>query len=123
MKLIALKGCSFGGHVYFPGTEIPAGEVVDPARQEGLGVLVRVAEAEKEPASVTCQTGTATYTVTVEEMEHVLALVQKTPTEITKEIEAVTSVAELQVLAVVDRRKPVDQAIEARIAALGGDQE
>ena len=60
MKLIAKKPCSFGGKRFYIGDEIPAALVLDPVRQEKLGVLERkegekIAPAAKEAADDTAK--------------------------------------------------------------------
>ncbi len=51
MRLIAKKPCSFGGHRFFIGDEIPEGFVADAKMQEVYGVIAIVNENAGEGAS------------------------------------------------------------------------
>lgn len=50
MRLIAKKPCSFGGQRFFIGEEIPVNLVVNPEKQESLGILA-IAKDEDERVS------------------------------------------------------------------------
>lgn len=58
MMLIAIMPCSFDGHNFFPGEVVPEEYVLDPKRQESLGVLA-IAESDAPEA----KTGTIALTV------------------------------------------------------------
>lgn len=52
MKLIARKPCSFGGRNFFIGEEVPADLVLDPKRQESIGILSIVSGSETKAKPV-----------------------------------------------------------------------
>lgn len=63
MKLIARKPCSFGGRSFFIGEEVPADLVLDPKKQESMGVLSivsRVNSISEPAAEAKPVTGTST---------------------------------------------------------------
>lgn len=67
MKLIAKKPCNFGGCNFFIGEEVPAELVIDPAKQEKLGVIT-ISNEDGEGVSA----GMA-GTFTQEQVDHMIA--------------------------------------------------
>lgn len=139
MKLIAKKPCSFGGHNFYIGDEIPNEYVMNPQNQEKLGVLAVVADdADGIPAAEVAVAGKAVDTMTV----NVHAEEGDLPLDLTKAglqavVDVLTGTVEdaeaiiaamadgdaLILLHLADSRKSVKKAAEARAKALNANPE
>lgn len=128
MKLIAKIPCRFGGKQFFIGDEIPAEIVLDPKMQEKRGVLVCV-DAQGQPhsadgmnqninISVPTENGTIDLDVSPEGLNEVFAALMGTATKAEEIVSQMTNGDSLILLHMVDSRKAVKAAAEARAAAI-----
>lgn len=135
MKLIAQKPCSFGGKKFYIGDEVPADIVLDPMSQENMGVLSVISdEAGISPAPSQEGPSTIDLTIPVKEGDLALALTHEglqaainvlagTATEAEPVIEQMTDGDALILLHIIDTRKAVKAAAEARAKALNEPEE
>lgn len=121
MRLIALRPCSFDGHVFLPGAEIPIESVIDPVKQEQYGVLVRIEECKTAETScvIHCPVGSHVYELTPEACEIVFEILLMGQADATKAVKSISDVPTLQVISALDKRKTVDTAILTRLEYLG----
>lgn len=127
MKLIAKKPCSFGGKQFYIGDEIPEASVLNPKEQEKLGVLsifdgeqpeapveVKVMELEAVPVVI----GDQALNVTAQGLQAVFTVLAGNADDAAPVIEEMTDNDALILLHMVDGRKAVKTAAEARGKAL-----
>lgn len=127
MKLIAKKPCSFGGKQFYIGDEIPEASVLNPKEQEKLGVLsifdgeqpeapveVKVMELEAVPVVI----GDQALNVTAQGLQAVFTVLAGNADDAAPVIEEMTDNDALILLHMVDGRKAVNTAAEARGKAL-----
>lgn len=133
MKLIAKKPCSFGGKKFYIGDEIPAEFVVDPAGQEKMGVLVRVAQEHPAPEKIHNEVDTMTVVIRGKEGDMPLNLTRKglqavvdvltvKPADAETIIEKMEDGDALILVHIVDARKAVKSAAEARAKDLNTEE-
>lgn len=132
MKLIARKPCSFGGKQFFIGDEIPAEFVVNPVDQEKMGVLVCVTQEHPAPPvewnftlAIPQEDGSKLILdFDLDGMTGCLSALVSKPEAARAIIEEMTCNDALVFLHMVDVRKSVKAAAEARGKALeeAGDQ-
>lgn len=140
MKLIAKKPCSFGGKKFYIGNEIPAELVADAKAQEKWGVLAIISddagispdpseerEEKTEPATISLavqtQEGELPLDVTPEGLQAVVNVLTGTAPQAEPTIEQMTDSDALILLHLVDNRRTVKAAAEARAKALNAPEE
>lgn len=132
MKLIAQKPCSFGGKRFYIGEEVPADLVLDPKKQEGMGVLAIAAdEVAVAPGTVSSvidlvipsPDGDIHLELTPEGLQTVVNVLTGTADDSKPIIEQMTDGDALILLHATDNRKAVKTAAEARAKALSEPQE
>lgn len=139
MKLIARKPCSYGGINYFIGEEIPVEDVLDPKAQEQMGMLTIVSDGaepsetisedsapEPTPATVeiTVQAdqGDVALNVPVDELQTIFNILAATAEKGVEIIPLLNSGDSLILIHVVDDRKTIKAAAEARGKALASEE-
>lgn len=135
MKLIAKKPCSFGGKKFYIGDEIPVEIVLDPKAQEKMGVLVLVDAAQGHPAPETGDVETAAVTInihaeegdmpldlTAEGLQSVVDILTGEAAEAEPIIKEMTDGDALILLHMIDKRKTVKSAAEARAKELNTEE-
>lgn len=127
MKLIAKKPCSFGGMKFYIGDEIPVETVLNPQEQEKLGVLSVMDDAQPagsdevkytELPTVPVQIGDQSLNVTAEGLQAVFTVLFGKADAVLPVIEEMTDNDALILLHMVDGRKAVQKAAEARGKAM-----
>lgn len=140
MKLIAKKPCSFGGKKFYIGDEIPAESVLDPKAQEQMGVLVMVDAAQGRPAPapapevvlkevdtmtvvIRAKEGDLPLNLTREGLQAVVDVLTVKPAEAVSVIEKMEDGDALILVHIMDSRKAVKEAAEARAKALNTEED
>lgn len=139
MKLIAKKPCSFGGKKFYCDEEIPEKFVLNPNAQAKLGVLAIVpddagtiqAAEEKEngkavetmTVNIHAEEGDLPLNLTAEGLQAVVDVLTSTVEDAESIIEATTDGDALILLHVIDDRKGIKTAAEARAKALNEENE
>lgn len=139
MKLIARKPCSYGGINYFIGDEIPVEDVLDPKAQEQMGMLTIVSDGAEPSETISEDTApepiTATVTITVQtdkgdvalnvpvdEFQTLFNILAATAENGVDLIPLLNSGDALILLHVVDSRKTIKVAAEARAMYLASEE-
>lgn len=139
MKLIARKPCSYGGIKYYIGDEIPAEYVLYPKAQEQMGILSIVSDGAEpsetisedtapEPTlasvEITVQTdeGDVALNVPVEELQTIFNILASNAENGVETVPLLNSGDSLILLHVVDSRKAIKVAAEARGKALASEE-
>lgn len=138
MKLIAQKPCSFGGKKFYIGDEIPAELVLDPKLQQKRGKLVIVngedtlppadGETSSEPVAVMevvihAEEGDLPLSVTAEGIQAVVDILTSNVDDGKPIVDQMEDGDALILLHIVDGRKGIKDAAEARAKALNANQE
>lgn len=140
MKLIAKKPCSFGGKKFYIGDEIPVESVLDPKAQEKMGVLVLVDEAQGRPAPalapavvlkevdtmpvvIGAKEGDLLLNLTQAGLQAVVDVLTVKPAEAVSIIEKMEDGDALILVHIMDSRKAVKEATEARAKALNTEED
>lgn len=131
MKLIAQKPCTFAGKKFYIGDEIPEEYVLNPKAQEKMGTLAIAPDDEDnapEPASATveitvhAEEGDVALNVPVEEFQTIFNVLTATADNGVDIIPMLNSGDSLVLLSVVDDRKTIRAAVEARGKALASEE-
>lgn len=135
MKLIANKPCSFGGKRFYIGDEIPAEYVLNPKEQEKLGNLTVVNDGgQAAPAAVPgvssdamelvvhAKEGDMPLNVSKDGIQAVVDAVTGTSDEAVAIVKAMTDGDALILLHMIDNRKTVKAAAEARAQELNSKE-
>lgn len=104
MKLIAKKPCSFEGHKFFIGDEIPAELVANPKSLEQMGVIAIAGNAEPipftDPQEYVTQVGEVKFEILIHAGE------EDYPLQITnEELSVFTDILQIPVSKAEDRQK------------------
>lgn len=131
MKLIANKPCSFGGKRFYIGDEIPAAYVLNPKEQEKLGNLTVVNDGGQAAPSVdSCamelvvhaKEGDMPLNVSKDGIQAVVDAVTSAADEAVAIVKAMTDGDALILLHMIDNRKTVKAAAEARAQELNSEE-
>ena len=136
MKLIAKKRCSFGGKKFYIGDEIPVELVLNPKAQESMGVIAIASDMADNKAPEIYPVPAATMNVVVHAEEGDLPLdltacgLQAIVTVMTSNVDAAEPIVEmmtdndaLMLLHMIDTRKTIKAAAEARAKSLASLKE
>ena len=127
MKLIAKKPCSFGGKKFYIGESIPAEYVINPKDQEKMGVLTIVdgdyavggtPAASHVILNAKTQDGHMALDLTVEGVQEIFDILAGNVEEGEAIVETMTDEEALILLHIIDGRKSIKAAAEARAKAL-----
>lgn len=138
MKLIARKPCSYQGKKFYIGDEIPPEYVLNPKAQEEMGKLAIVSDGaelsetiseddapELNPATVEitvqAEEGEVALDIPVGEFQTLFDILSTTAEQGVELVPQLTSGDALILLHVVDSRKTIKAAAEARGKALASE--
>lgn len=135
MKLIAKKPCSFGGVKFYIGDEVPVELVHDPKTQEKYGTLAIVndggqvapdvapsASSDAMELVVHAEEGDMPLNVSKDGIQAVVDAVTGTADDAVAIVKAMTDGDALILLHMIDTRKTVKAASEARAQALNAEE-
>lgn len=135
MKLIALKPCSFGGVKFYIGDEVPVASVLNPKEQEKLGTLAVVNDGSQDTPAVApgvsldamelvvhAEKGDTPLNVSKDGIQAVVDAVTGTADEAVAIVKAMTDGDALILLHMIDSRKTVKTAAEARAQELNAEE-
>ena len=137
MKLIAQKRCSFGGKKFYIGDEIPVELVLNPKAQESMGVIAIASDAADTVApEITMPIPLPTMNVVVHAEEGDLPLdltacgLQSIVTVMTSNVDDAEPIVDMMtdndaliLLHMIDTRKTIKAAAEARAKSLASLKE
>ena len=137
MKLIAQKRCSFGGKKFYIGDEIPAELVLNPKAQESMGVIAIASDMTDNKApestapipaatmcvSVPAEEGDLHLNLTACGLQAIVAVMTSNVEEAEPIVEAMSDNDALILLHMIDSRKTIKVAAEARAKSLASLEE
>lgn len=129
MKLIAKKPCSFRGEKFFIGDEIPAEYVLSPREQEKMGVLAIVNEGAPAAAALAMEVvihaeeGDMPLNVSKEGLQAVVDILTNKVEAAEPLVQEMTDGDALILLRILDDRKTIMAAAEARAKAINAPAE
>lgn len=129
MKLIAKQPCSFGGKRFYIGDEIPLALVKEPKTQEKYGILAIVDEGEQamEPADsveiiIRAKEGDMPLNLTKGGLQAAVDVLTGTTDDAEPIIKAMSDGDALILIHLIDNRKTVKAAAEARAKELNPEE-
>ena len=140
MKLIAQKPCSFGGKRFYIGDEVPAEDVLNPAKQAKLGVLAIVRDdagatptvegegvethnpVDTMEVVIHAEEGDLLLNLTAEGLQAIVDVLTSNVEDAEPVIAAMTDDSALILLHAADYRKGVKEAAAARAKALNEEE-
>ena len=129
MKLIAKQPCSFGGKRFYIGAEIPVELVKEPKTQEKYGILAIVNEddpamtpADSVEVVIRAKEGDIPLNLTKDGLQAVVDVLTGTTDGAEPIIKAMTDGDALILIHLIDNRKTVKAAAEARAQELNAEE-